>query len=197
MKKVLQNFSFAKQRFESEAAPRRGIACALQASMLFLTSEVDDPNRNAAERKCAQETLTVFNACDLTLWGLESDLATHGTEFLRFFDVRLPDPALLPRRLRRFNRETAVLFLDAKILHTNNNGTITWIILDTLDRTKHRIFYWKNEARPIGWVGDHAVVRGPLQRVQTVVRLLLETMALEFHDDLFPQWWEVFDLHGW
>jgi len=26
---------------------------------------------------------------------------------------------------------------------------------------------------------------------------MLETMRLEFHDDLFPQWWEVFDLHVW
>ena len=89
------------------------------------------------------------------------------------------------------------LSLDAKILDKNNKGTITWIILDTLVRSKDNIYIWKNEARPIGWVGDHGLVREALERVQTVVRLMLETMGLEFHDDLFPQWWEAWDLYGW
>ena len=95
---VLKNFSFANQRFESEAVPSRGIACTSQASILFLTTEVEDPNRNSKERKYAEETLAVFNTEDLTLWGLEGDVTTHGTEFLRFLDARQPEPALLPRR---------------------------------------------------------------------------------------------------
>ena len=89
------------------------------------------------------ETLTVFNSKDLTLFGLEVDCVTHGTEFLRFFDVRRPDPALLPRRLQRFIREMTALFLDAKILHKNNNGTITWTILDTLEKSSNTIFLYE------------------------------------------------------
>mgnify|MGYP003330240803 CR=1 FL=1 len=36
-----------------------------------------------------------------------------------------------------------------------------------------------------------------LRCVQKVVVLLIETLEAEFHDDLFPQWWEVFDLYAW
>ena len=83
LKKVVKNFSFANQRFESEGTPARRIACTLMASMLFLTSEVEDTNRKKCERENAEEILTVFNPEDLILFGLESDLAAHGAEFLR------------------------------------------------------------------------------------------------------------------
>ena len=36
-----------------------------------------------------------------------------------------------------------------------------------------------------------------LRCVQKVVVLLIETLEAEFHDDLFPQWWEVFALYAW
>ena len=36
-----------------------------------------------------------------------------------------------------------------------------------------------------------------LRCVQKIVVLLIETLEAEFHDDLFPQWWEVFDLYAW
>ena len=89
LKTILRNFSFANQRFESEGSPARRIATTLMASLLFLTSEVDDTNRKKAERDNAAEILTVFNPEDMTLFGLESDLASHGVEFLRSFDVHL------------------------------------------------------------------------------------------------------------
>ena len=36
-----------------------------------------------------------------------------------------------------------------------------------------------------------------MSRVQTLASLLIDTLSLEFHDDLSPQWWEVFDLYSW
>ena len=33
--------------------------------------------------------------------------------------------------------------------------------------------------------------------MQTVVRLLIHTLKQEFHDSLFPQWWEIFDIQSW
>ena len=46
-------------------------------------------------------------------------------------------------------------------------------------------------------MGNHAAVRQALARVQTAARLLLETLAAEFNDCLFPQAWEIFDLRSW
>jgi len=140
--------------------------------------------------------LTVFNPEDLTLYGLEADLASHGTEFLRSFDVKSPDPALTSRRLRRFVQEVKLLYLRARILHKSNEGTITAIILKTLANSR-ATFFWKNEVKTLGWVGDHGAVRRALKRVQTIARLLIDTLEMEFHDDLFPQWWEFFDLYDW
>lgn len=166
------------------------------ASMLYLTSEVDDPNRKKEERDCAAETLTVFTAEDLALFGLEADLAAHGAEFLRLFDVHMPDPALLPRRLRQFSKETKWLFMKAMILHRTNAGTVSAIVLQTLANSR-ATFFWRDEVRSLSWVGNREAVRRAMRRVQTVARLLLETLELEFHDDLFPQWWEIFDLSSW
>ena len=36
-----------------------------------------------------------------------------------------------------------------------------------------------------------------MRRVQTAARLLLETLQAEFDDDLFAQWWEIFDNSSW
>ena len=129
---VLKNFSFAKQRFESEEDPARKIAITLMASVLFLTSEADDPNRTKAQRDNADEIMTVFNPADLTLYGISSDLASDGVAFLRLVDVHHPDPALLPRRLRQFTRELTVMYLEGRILHESNKGAVTAIILQTL-----------------------------------------------------------------
>ena len=96
--------------------------------------------------------LESVNAEDLSLFSIESDLAAHGTEFLRFFDVSLPDPALLPRRLRKFNQETKRLFMDGRILHESNTGTVTAIVFYTL--TSSKATYLRKEARhsaPSGW----------------------------------------------
>ena len=170
LKGIVENFSFANQRYESEEAPTRKIACTLMASILFLTSEVDDKNRQEKEQRNAAEILSVFNAEDLTLFGLESDLASCGTEFLRFFDVHLLDPALLPRRLRTFIHEVSRLFLEGRILHESNAGTVTAIILQTLSK-KTKTFFWGKQARTFGRVTDASSVRESLKLVQTVVRL--------------------------
>ena len=161
-----------------------------------LTSEVEDTNRNKCERENAEEILTVFNPEDLILFGLESDLAAHGTEFLRFFDVHFPDPALLPRRTRNFTAELNRLILEGRILHKSNTNTVTGIILETL-ASKKATFFWRDQARTLGPVSKHDAVLRALKRVQTCARLLIETIDLEFHDSLLPQWWEVFDLYGW
>ena len=131
-KGTLKNFSFTKQRFESEEGPDRKIAITLMASVLFLTSEADDANRTKAERDNADEIMTVFNPADLTLYGISSDLGSDGVAFLRLFDVHHPDPALLPRRLRQFTRDLTAMYLEGRILHESNKGTVTAIILQTL-----------------------------------------------------------------
>ena len=79
--------------------------------MLFLTSEVEDTKRKREERDSAEEILKCFTPARVTLFALEADLAAHGTEFLRYFDVKSPDPALLPRRVRRFVSKTKLLFM--------------------------------------------------------------------------------------
>ena len=195
--RTFKNFSFANQRFESEGVPRLRFACTIRASMLFLTSEVDDANRKNEEKGKARAILSVFNPEDLVLFGLESDLAGHGTELIRFFDVHAPDPSLLPRRLRRFRQEVGKLFMEGTILHESNEASVTGIIIATLSGPK-ATFFWGEDVRTMGaWVGNHAAVRQALQRVQTAARLLLETLAAEFDDRLFPQAWEIFDLGSW
>ena len=150
-KVVLKNFSFAKQRFESEEDPARKIAITLMASVLFLTTEADDPNRTKAERDNADEILTVFNPADLTLYGISSDLGSDGVAFLRLFDVHHPDPALLPRRLRQFTRELTVMYLEGRILHESNKGTVTAIILQTLASNAGKPFFGRtSRGRSIG-----------------------------------------------
>ena len=149
---VLTNFSFAKQRFESEEDPARKIAITLMASVLFLTSEADDPNRTKAERDNADEIMTVFNPADLSLFGISSDMTSDGVAFLRLVDVHHPDPALLPRRLRQFIRELTVVYLEGRILHESNKGTVTAIILQTLasNAGKNLFFGRTSRGRSIG-----------------------------------------------
>ena len=82
-------------------------------------------------------------------------------------------------------------------MHKSNTTTVVGIILATL-AGRRATFFWKDQTRTIGgWVGNHAAVRQALARVQTAARLLLETLAAEFNDCLFPQAWEIFDLRSW
>ena len=149
---VLKNFSFANQRFESEALPKRRIACTLMASMLFLTSEVDDPNRKKCEKENTDAILSVFNAQDMVLFGLEADLAGLGTQFLRCFDRHMPDPSLLPRYLRQFRADVSALFFEGKILHHSNKSTVVGIILGTLAGRKATFFGRIKSGRwVVGW----------------------------------------------
>ena len=131
LKTIVKNYSFAKQRFESEDTPALRIACTLVANMLFLTSEADDPNRKKEERENAAEILTVFNAEDLTLFGLETDLAALGTEFLRFFDVKSLDPSFLPRPPAR-----STDFLLRRSAHTSSRPcTVSCLLRTPASRT--------------------------------------------------------------
>ena len=57
------------------------------ASILFLTTEVDDPHRKPAERIKAEDILTVFNPAGLTLFALEADMASDGCDVLRHCDI--------------------------------------------------------------------------------------------------------------
>jgi len=196
-KGTLKNFSFAKQRFESEEGPDRKIAITLMASVLFLTSEADDPNRTKVERDNSDEIMTVINPADLSLYGISSDLGSSGVAFLRLVDVHHPDPSLLLRHLKRFIVELRILYVEGRILHESNTGTVTAIILQTLAQNAGKTFFWKDKSRTFAEVAHHDSVLGALRRVQKIVFLLIETLEAEFHDDLFPQWWEIFDLYAW
>ena len=61
LRSTLQNFSYAKQRFESESRPWRRMCCMVNANMLALTTEVDDKNRKKCERDAAEEIGTVVH----------------------------------------------------------------------------------------------------------------------------------------
>ena len=138
---TLKNFSFAKQRFESEEGPDRKIAITLMASVLFLTSEADDPNRTKVERDNSDEIMTVINPADLSLYGISSDLGSSGVAFLRLVDVHHPDPSLLLRHLKRFIVELRILYVEGRILHESNTGTVTAIILQTLAQNAGKTFF--------------------------------------------------------
>ncbi len=88
---IMRHFSFAPQRFESFADPRRKYACCLHAIALLLADVAGDKRRALEERRRAEEALEAMTAQDILETGLAGDF---GELCIRRHET--PNPPLLP-----------------------------------------------------------------------------------------------------
>ena len=86
LKHILRHFSFAPQRFESFAEPRRMYACCLNAVAMLLADIAGDERLSKSIRERAEKSLRAMTAQDILESGLAADFSEvcvrHGAQRL-------------------------------------------------------------------------------------------------------------------
>ena len=72
---IMQDFSWAPQRFESFAGPRRKYVCSLRAIVLLLCDLASDSRRKRPDRDAAEEALDAMTPQNILEVGLTADFA--------------------------------------------------------------------------------------------------------------------------
>ena len=113
---ALRHLSFAKQRFDSYAAPLRKYCCLIRAIAALLAVTAADDRNEPGMRERAQNGLAAMTAKNIFTAGLTADYAEETVRFVRLFDAHDHDPAQTPDKLQEFHNRMATLFLEAHIL---------------------------------------------------------------------------------
>ena len=79
VKHIMRHFSFAPQRFESQADPRRRYVCKLNAIALVLADVAGDTRRKKDERDRAEARLEDMTPQYILETGLSADYTETGT----------------------------------------------------------------------------------------------------------------------
>ena len=179
--KVMRHFAFAKQRFDSFAAPLRKYCCALHAIALLLAMVAADKRLQQKVRARAVTALEEMTEANLVTAGLSADYAEECADFIRIFDTDDHDISRTGREVRAFLSRMKTLFLDAHILAPPPHGeTVTSIVLSQCRQAKAipygeriKILWTKGSERRVREVMEsmHVVVQTMLERVGPPVRL--------------------------
>lgn len=91
--RIMRHFSFAKQRFDSFAAPLRRYCCAIHAVALLLAMVATDKRLPPETRSRASTSLEAMTEENLLAAGIAADYAEMCLDFIRIFDQSSHDLA--------------------------------------------------------------------------------------------------------
>ncbi len=119
---ALQHLSFAKQRFDSAAAPARKYVCMLSAIAIVLVTMASDTRVLSATRKRAQKLLDQMTPKQIMTAGLFADYTAETIRFVRHFDTKTHDIALTHSEKLLFLNRLRVLFVECHVLAEQSPG---------------------------------------------------------------------------
>lgn len=112
---IIENFSFAPQRFESFSEPIRKWVCTLLANLLMLAS-IATYDKSSDMRKTAVEGIEFMTGENILRAALAGDWAELGLMLIRLFDAADRDPCTEVRDLRNYEEKSRNLFIKGNIL---------------------------------------------------------------------------------
>jgi hypothetical protein len=215
LQKLMKHFSFAKQRFDSEADPLLRYCAMLRAIAMLLAFKAADERNKPEIRERAQKALEHMVPEELVALGLTADYTQETLEFLRQFDTDDHDPATTAILVRQFVRRLRLLFVDGHILvdqvanvaHSANAAhscaassaarciTATQMVMDQI-LDEEPIFYGKklfllhSRATP-------QQVKRVLHDMQDVVAAATDRLLEDLAGDQFKASLEAFNLQSW
>ena len=197
LQRVLRHLSFAKQRYESYAAPQRHWCCLLSAVALVLAVRASDCRRSAKERAEYATRLTSIGPALGINSGLSADWGMQCRSLISKFDVTDHDPAKTERQVSDWLHKARTLFQDGQILSESNEGrTCTAIAVQSL-----------MEAPDIRFQGDRVhSLWGPsskkdaadaMMSMQTIYQVSESRLKAEFPVGSLLLSFSCFDLRAW
>ena len=176
---VMRHFSYAKQRFDSFAAPLRKYCCMVNAIALLLATVASDKRQQAATRARAATSLEAMTFEKLLAAGVSADYAEECADFIRQFDVDDHDPALTGAQARRFEERMRQLFQQAHILRKPPTGqTLTNIVIEQCSEA--RAIPYGDRIKVLWTRGSRDKVQGVMKSIQVVVDTMLERARASF-----------------
>jgi hypothetical protein len=112
----VQHLSFASQRWQSMACPRRRYASLFAAVALVLGHMADDSRADQTYQKDAIACLEAMDGLEAVRAGLAADWSSEGLEFIRLFDRQWHDPATTMSRTRAFIERLRRLVVERRVL---------------------------------------------------------------------------------
>jgi prepilin-type processing-associated H-X9-DG protein len=195
--KVLRHFSFAKQRYESYAAPQRHWCCLLGAVALVLACRASDARRPLKEREEYVDRLLQIGPSLGLKSGLSADWGLECRALIGQFDVTDHDPSKTHHQIESWIGRAQALFMDGHVLHATNEGkTCTAIAVQTLMESPE-IRFQRDRVHSLWGPSAKAEATKAISSMQTIFACTAERLKAEFPSDSVLLSFAAFDLNSW
>ena len=202
LKRIMQHFSFAKQRYESSAHPQLVYVLLMTAVSLVLAAKASDRNQDKEVRDKAAALLKQMTPSHAAIAGLSADYGCECAALVRMFDVSSRDPATYRRLVIDWCDKMQVLFLQGRILEEPSGARVATHEAATATFTAVKMFM---ESPPLIYDGKvhyfwHSKAKeeilDALDSAQIVTKACLDRLRAEFTNNLISDL-SVFDLYPW
>ena len=198
---ALRHLSFAKQRFDSAAAPARKYCCLLSAIALLPIAIAADARLDGAVQRRAQRLLDLMTPRHIVTAGLFADYTAETLRFVRRFDVDDHDLAGTLNQKRHFLQRMRLLFKQAHVLATPPPGVTgggmmcTWIAIS--QAMECGPIYYLDRCLNLWPAGAKEEALGALDAMQEVVGAMEHRVEAELHVKSLLLDFAAFDLALW
>ena len=194
---MLRHFSFAKQRYESYAAPQRHWCCLLGAVAVVLACRASDARRPRKERQDYVDRLLQIGPALAIKSGLSADWGLECRALISKFDVTDHDPSRTQRQIDKWLAKAQVLFMDGQVLHESNEGkTCTAIAVQTLMESPEIRFQHDRVHSLWGPSAKNDAIQA-MSSLQTIFSCTKERLKAEFPVNSLLISFAAFDLNSW
>ena len=203
LKTILRHFSFAKQRYESCAAPQRKYCCMINAIALLLSMIAGDARQKHDVRERAGQALDSMTPKSIATAGLTADYNSVCMDFIRIFDTDDHDPALTARQRDEFINTMRTLFLrgyvalqpPARVGDVDPPMTMTQIAMSQIEEM--RVFEYGNKRKVLWNNGAAPCLKELVARMHVVVDAMISRVQAELFDADLALSLQVFDMARW
>ncbi|CAE7494967.1 unnamed protein product [Symbiodinium sp. CCMP2592] len=200
---ILRHFSYAKQRYESQAGPQLAYVLLLTSISLLLAVRASDLKLPKKDRDMAAQWLEGMTPSHAAVAGLSADFGCEAARLVRMFDTTSRDPATFRRIILDWTRKMEELFMKGRILEEPPEGrhvaghsycTATFVAITNFMEAAPIMY---NQKVHYFWSSDgKAQVLDALDSLQVVCKASLTRLSAEFQDNLVNDLC-VFDLKAW
>lgn len=187
--RVVRDFSWAPQRFDSRSKPL--IRFCLKFDAVVLTAmQIATKRAGKSEGQVAAEFLGHISVERMILLGMMADASDEGLRFTRFCDTETMDVSQITHEVGSFLNRITTLFVDGRCLQTG----FTKLMLQLVKKVR---IVWVNHAPRVVGVSGGApqdLVGKCLARMACWVRLCIHILEAEFPHHELVQCFSVFNV---
>ena len=177
LKRIMNHFSFAKQRYESSARPQMVYVLLMSAVALVLAAKAADSGQQKEVREKAEELLRGMTPHHAALAGLAADCGSECSELIRKFDVSRRDPSSYKRLAHDWCYHMDRLFLHGRVLE-QPSATAAFIAVQMFRESPPLVYnkkvhyFWHSKAKE--------EILDSMDSIQIVTKACLDRLRAEF-----------------